>query len=153
MGSPENRALLLVEDDSNDALFMKTAFEAVGLQNPLHEVSDGKQALAYLEGTGKYTDRKQYPLPYLILLDLKLPYVMGLGLLKWIRERPEFDSTIVLVLTASDSASDVDEAYRLGANGYLVKTSRFDSLQTLAQAIKDFWITYNRAGSAFGEQD
>ena len=70
---------------------------------PLHVAKDGREALDYVNGTGNFSDREKHPLPYLLLLDLKLPYVMGLEVLKHIRERPEFDSTIVIVLTSSDS--------------------------------------------------
>jgi CheY-like chemotaxis protein len=149
---PTESVILLVEDDSNDVLFMKTAMEAVGIGNPVHEMGDGKQAIAYLSGTGKFSDRKQYPLPYLVLLDLKLPHIMGLDVLRWMREKSDFRSTIVLVLTASNDPSDIDAAYQAGANGYLVKTSRFDKLQVVVQAIKDFWLTHNRPGSAFSEE-
>jgi len=144
--------ILLIEDDSNDLLFMRTAMEAVGIENPVHEISDGRQAKAYLSGTGEYGDRKKYPLPYLVLLDLKLPHVMGLDLLRWMRERPEFRSTVVLILTASNNPSDIDAAYHAGASGYLVKTSRFDALQMVIRAIKDFWLTHNRPGSSFLEE-
>lgn len=147
--SERPRTILLVEDDPNDMLFMKTAFEAVGLENAVHEVSDGKQAMAYLGGTGSYSDRRKFPLPYLVLMDLKLPYVMGLDLLKWIRERRELDSTMVIVLSASANPKDVDAAYRLGANGYLMKTSRFDTLKAMVQALHDYWLIHNRAGSPF----
>jgi len=145
------RTILLIEDDPNDVLFMKTAFEAVGLQNPVREVADGKQAMAYFAGTGPYADRHKYPLPYLVLMDLKLPYLMGLDLLKWVRERREFDSIMVVVLSASANPKDVDAAYRLGANGYLMKTSRFDTLKAMVQALNDYWLVHNRAGSAFAE--
>jgi DNA-binding response OmpR family regulator len=145
--------ILLVEDDPNDVLFLKTAFEETGLENTIREVADGRQALEYLSGAGQYADRTRFPLPYLILLDLKLPYLMGLEVLKWIRERALFDSTVVLILTASSDRTDVDTAYRLGANGFLVKTSRFDSLVAMMKSIQDFWLVHNRPGSAFADEE
>ena len=135
--------ILLVEDDPNDVLFLKMALEAVGVQNPVAEAKDGREAADYLSGVGDYSDRRRYPLPYLMLMDLKLPHMMGLELLKWIRQRPEFDFIIVIVLTSSANPADIDEAYRLGANAYVVKPSSFEKLRLLAQAIKDFWLIHN----------
>jgi two-component system response regulator len=120
------KPIMLVEDNENDVLFMTMAMEQAGIRNPVQVVKDGREVLDYLSGKGKNADRDQYPLPYLLLLDLKLPYVMGLEVLKWIRERPQFDSTVVVVLTSSASPRDVDEAYRLHANAYLVKPSGMD---------------------------
>src|SRR5438445_3052692 len=96
-----NRTILLVEDDENDVLFLTMALQAVGLTNPLHVVKDGRAAMDYFKGMGTYADRKQHPLPYLVLLDLKIPCVPGLEVLKWLRERPGADSTAVVVLTSS----------------------------------------------------
>src|SRR5438552_1637736 len=99
------RAILLVEDDENDVLVMAMALEKAGLTCPIRVARDGREAQDYLSGAGKFADRSEYPLPYLMLLDLKLPRVMGLEVLKWLRERPEFDSTIVLILSSSSSCS------------------------------------------------
>jgi CheY-like chemotaxis protein len=138
-----NTTILLVEDDPNDVLFIKMALEAVGVQNPVVDAKDGKEALDYLSGSGTYADRERYPLPCLILLDLKLPHLMGLDLLTWIRQRPEFDTVVVIVLTSSANPADINEAYRRGANAYVVKPSSFEKLRILAQSIKDFWLLHN----------
>src|SRR5262245_54836563 len=79
--------ILLIEDNENDVLFMNLALEQAGVTNPVHVVKDGQEALDYLGGTSGHADRVKYPLPYLVVLDLKLPYVMGLDVLKWMRER------------------------------------------------------------------
>jgi CheY-like chemotaxis protein len=139
--------ILMVEDDPNDVLFLKMALEAVGVQNPVVEAKDGRDALDYLSGKGPYTDRQRYPLPYLLLLDLKLPHLMGLDLLKWIRQRAELDCLIVIVLTSSANPSDIDAAYKLGANAYLVKPSSFEKLRALIQSLKDFWLLHNQPSS------
>jgi two-component system response regulator len=144
------REILLVDDDENDVLIMTMALKKVGMACSIHVVRDGREAQEYLSGTGKFADRGAYPLPYLILMDLKLPRVMGLEVLKWLRERPEFDSTIVLVLSSSPMPGDIQEAYHLRANGYLVKPSGLDKLQVMAQAIHDFWYTQNQSDSATG---
>ena len=138
------RAILLVDDDENDVVIMTMALQKVGLTCSLCVARDGREAQEYLSGTGKFSDRQAYPLPYLILMDLKLPRVMGLEVLKWLRARPEFDSTIVLVLSSSPMPDDIQSAYQLRANGYLVKPSGLDKLQVMAQAIKDFWYIQNQ---------
>ncbi|HWQ90864.1 MAG TPA: response regulator [Clostridia bacterium] len=144
-----NATILLVEDDENDALFLLAALKKTQVKNPLHVVTDGRDAIAYLDGTGKYSDRAHYPVPYLVLLDLKLPQVMGLEVLKHLRQRAELDSTIVIVLTASQDPQDIEKAYHLRANAYLVKPSGLDSLLLLVQSIKDFWLTQNQPATVF----
>ena len=144
------RAILLVEDDENDVLVMKMALKKVGLTCPIRAARDGREAQDYLSGAGKFADRHEYPLPYLVLLDLKLPRVMGLEVLKWLRERPEFDSTIVLILSSSSMPDDVQGAYHLHANGYLVKPYNLEKLQVMSQAIKEFWYVQNQPDLASG---
>jgi CheY-like chemotaxis protein len=146
------KAILLVEDNESDAFFMTTALEQVGVSNPVYLVKDGREALDYLSGLGKYADRLQHPVPYLILLDMKLPLLMGLDLLKWVRQRAEFSSTIVVIVSSSPSPDDVDAAYRLGANAYLVKPTGMARLHQLAKALKDFWLVENQPATAFLEQ-
>ena len=138
------RAILLVEDDENDVLVMTMALEKAGLTCPIRVATDGREAQNYLSGIGKFADRHEYPLPYLIFLDLKLPLVMGMEVLKWVRERPEFDSTIVLILSSSSMPEDIQDAYRLHANGYLVKPYSLEKLELMTQAIKEFWFTQNQ---------
>jgi len=142
------RAILLVEDDDNDSLIMTRALRGAGLTCPIALARDGSEAQDYLSGAGKFADRHEYPLPYLVLLDLKLPRLPGLGVLKWLRERPEFDSTIVLVLTSSPMPEDIQGAYHLHANAYLVKPCGVEALHLMARAIKDFWFTHNQPPSA-----
>jgi len=113
-----------------------------GVTNPVQVVSDGQQAIDYLKGTGKFADRERFPLPCLVLLDLKLPYVMGLEVLKWIREQPGA-ALVVVVLTASGQDADVAAAYRLGANAYLTKPSDARTFEDMLKALKDFWLTHN----------
>ena len=144
--------ILVVEDDPNDALFLKMALEAAGVQNPIVEAKDGKHAQEYLSRTGRYSGRAQQPAPYVTFLDLKLPHLMGLELLKWIRDQPQLDGMIVIVLTSSANPKDVDEAYRLGANAYVVKPSGFERLCVLARSVKDFWLVHNQPGSTWSEE-
>ena len=85
------KTILQVEDDPNDVFFLQHAMKKAGVANPVQVATDGQQAIDYLRGVGKFADRKKFPLPCLILLDLKLPHVMGLDVLKWIRQQPGHD--------------------------------------------------------------
>ena len=143
--------VLLVEDNEDDIFFMRLAWEKAGVSHPLQVVQDGQQAVDYLAGVGKYADRQQFPLPCLVLLDWKLPYLMGVEVLKWIRSRSALKTLPVLVLTSSVQASDIDRAYRLGANAYLEKPSDAAKLADLVKLIKSFWLSAIRFPTAPGE--
>jgi CheY-like chemotaxis protein len=134
--------ILLVEDCADDAFFMQRALKAAGLKSPLQVVQHGQMALDYLAGTGNYADRDKYPFPSLVLLDLKLPYVLGLDVLKWIRSRNHLQLLPVVVLTASGERSDLERAYRAGANSFMVKPSA-DDLDAFARCIVDYWFTHS----------
>ena len=138
-----DQTILLVEDDTNDVFFLKRAIKLAGITNPVHSVEDGRQAIHYLEGTGDYSNRAKHPLPCLVLLDLKLPYVMGLDVLKWIRTRPELRSIVVLILSASNLPQDISKAYFLGANSYLVKPADPDELLRVITLMKQYWLDLN----------
>jgi DNA-binding response OmpR family regulator len=134
--------ILQVEDDPNDVFLLQHAMKKAGVTNPIQVASDGAQAIEYLKGSGKFGDREKYPLPGLVLLDLKLPFVMGLDVLKWIRQ--EFGSSrLVVLLSASGQESDVAAAYKLGANAFLIKPTEASKLEDMARAIKEFWLTQN----------
>jgi CheY-like chemotaxis protein len=141
-----NHTVLLVEDDENDVFFMERAFREAGIVTPLYVASDGREAIDYLSGKGKYTDRAKWPLPCLVLLDLKLPYVLGLDVLKWLRSHPEFKSIVVVVLTSSKQDSDIERAYALGANSYLVKPPDVQQLVGMVKKIKEYWMETNQIG-------
>jgi CheY-like chemotaxis protein len=134
--------ILQVEDDPNDVFLLQHAMTKAGVANPIRVATDGQQAIDYLKGTGKFANREKFPLPCLVLLDLKLPYVMGLEVLKWIHQQPGV-APIVLLLTASAEDADIATAYRLGANAFLTKPSKASTLVEIAKAIKDFWLTHN----------
>ena len=135
--------ILLVEDNPDDVFFMQRACKSVGLQNPLHVAEDGSEAIDYLAGAGQFADRTKYPLPCVTLLDLKLPGKSGLDVLGWIQGREEFTTRVVIVLTTSREPRDIQEAYRLGANAYLVKPTSPTQLAEIVAAIKGFWIEHN----------
>lgn len=137
------RTILLVEDDENDVFLLTRALGKSGIASPLRVASDGQQAIDYVEGRGKFADRDEFPFPYLILLDLKLPQVKGLDVLKRVRELPE--RPIVVVLSSSKNDLDITEAYRLGTNAYLSKPASFEGLVETVRAIGDFWLKFNVA--------
>src|SRR5690349_6883366 len=99
--------ILLIEDDPTDTALIQRAFQKVGVQNPVSHVAHGDTALAYLEGLNEYADRIKFPLPILIILDLKLPGMNGLQLLKWIRTKRELRLIPVVVLTGSTDQTQV----------------------------------------------
>src|SRR5947208_2771680 len=116
---PERQVILLVEDSEDDVLIIRKAFRSAGIPNPLHVVRDGEGAIAYLAGEGRFSVRDEYPLPALILLDLKLPGMDGFEILRWIRQSPGLSSLRVVVLTSSENIRDVNAAYALGANSFM----------------------------------
>src|SRR4026209_282034 len=120
--------ILQVDDDPNDVFLLQHAMKKAGVANPVQVATDGQQAIDYLKGTGKFADREKFPLPCLVLLDLKLPYVMGLDVLKWIRQQPGM-VVVVIKLTASAEDADISTAYRLGANAFLTKPSEASKLE------------------------
>ncbi|MGJ3253865.1 MAG: response regulator [Elainellaceae cyanobacterium] len=135
--------ILLVEDDSNDILFVQRAFRQANATNPIRIVKDGDAAIDYLSGKGEYADRDRYPLPALILLDLKLPRRSGIEILEWIRQQPIIKRIPVVVLTSSRESLDVDRSYDLGVNSYLVKPVKFDDLSKMIAALDSYWLRTN----------
>jgi CheY-like chemotaxis protein len=135
--------ILLVEDDANDVVLIKRAFDRAAILNPLAIVRHGDDAVAYLEGTGGFSDRDQFPYPVIVLLDLKLPRRSGLEVLQWVKERPRLKRIPIVVLTSSKNDADVDRAYELGANSYIVKPVSFDSLIELVRSLQLYWLLLN----------
>ncbi|MGH7590384.1 MAG: response regulator, partial [Gemmatimonadales bacterium] len=127
----DNAVILLVEDDANDVLLIRRAFAKAGAAGAIHSVSDGDAAVAYLQGEAPYADRTRHPLPDLVLLDIKLPRRSGLDVLQWMRAQIPLQRLPTVMLTSSRDGGDVNRAYDLGANSYLVKPVSFDSLQEL----------------------
>ncbi|MGD8979559.1 MAG: response regulator [candidate division WOR-3 bacterium] len=137
----DNYAILLVEDDHNDVLLVKRAFQKVNIANPIIVVNDGEQAVSYLAGREPYVDRA---VPMLVLLDLKLPRKSGHEVLEWLRQQPNLKRLPVVVLTASSESSDVNRAYDLGANSYLVKPVTFDALVEMVKTLNLYWLILNK---------
>ncbi|MBD2437583.1 response regulator [Nostoc sp. FACHB-110] len=136
--------ILLVEDDARDILLVKRAFRKVGITNPLQVVRDGDTALLYLSGEAPYSDRNLYPLPALILLDLKLPRRSGAEVLMWLKQQPRLKRLPVVVLTASQEYGDVNLLYDLGVNAYMVKPVAFDNLVEIVAIVNRHWMVFNQ---------
>jgi CheY-like chemotaxis protein len=137
----ERLVILLVEDSQDDAIIMRRAFERAGISNPFYIVKDGESAIAYLRGMGKYALRDEYPLPALVLLDLDLPGMDGFEVLKWIRQADGLSALRVVVLTSSENIRDVNAAYDLGANSFMVKQMEIQNTVEVARIIQDYWLT------------
>jgi CheY-like chemotaxis protein len=140
-----SEVILYAEDEETDAFFMARAFKQAGIPQHLVVVRSGQEAIDYLSGQGEYADRARHPFPSLVLLDLNMPGISGLDVLKWIRSTPRVCTAVTIMLTSSNQDVDVHRAYQQGANGYLVKPGDLDSILTMAHAIKDYWLTQNRA--------
>jgi CheY-like chemotaxis protein len=138
------KPILYAEDDKDDAYFMERAFNQAGLANELIIVPDGEQVQDYLRGAGKFTERDRYPLPCLVLLDLNMPGLSGLEILKWIRTHPAVSTIPVVVLTSSSHASDIHRAYAQGVNAYLVKPAHPEKLVDVLKTINAFWLELNQ---------
>ena len=132
--------ILLAEDNEDHVVLIKRAFMQARLLNPVQAVGDGVEAIAYLKGEGKYADRKEFPFPRLLLLDLKMPNKDGFEVLEWIREQPELRKLRIVVLTTSDRIFDVKRAYELGASSFLTKPLDLRDFIQLGPAIKGFWV-------------
>jgi len=140
---PQTKPILIVEDNPDDQLLLRRAFAKAHLANPLHLVGDGDAAVAYLSGEGAYADRAAHPLPALILLDIKLPKRSGLEVLAWMRDQPPLSRTPVVMLTSSRESEDINRAYDLGANSYLVKPVEFEGLMEMVKQLGVYWTIMN----------
>ena len=132
--------ILLVEDRSTDLDLTKRAFARQRLLNPIQIARDGEEALAFI---GRWQAGE--PLPIFILLDLKLPKISGLEFLRQLKAYPEFSSIPVIILTTSREDNDVEEAYRLGCNSYIVKPVEFSKFMEVASQIELYWCVLNTA--------
>lgn len=130
--------ILLVDDNPHDVVLIRLAFRKVGIIDAIHLVKDGAEAMRYIAGEGSYADRRIYPPPTLVLLDLKMPGANGFEVLRWIRSQEQFDSLVVVVMSGSRDDGDIQHAYELGANSYLVKPTKFEDLVRMMETLKDY---------------
>jgi CheY-like chemotaxis protein len=136
-------SILLAEDDPNDVVLMRRAFESAGVTNPLFIVHNGQEVIDFLQGAGLFTSREKYPLPSLLILDLKMPLMDGFDVLAWLREHPAFESLPVVVLTGSRLEEDISRSRTLGVFDYRVKPQRFGDLVKLLDDVRKCWLDEN----------
>jgi CheY-like chemotaxis protein len=136
----ESSHILVAEDDPTDAYFFQRAFRRAGLPVTLDFVRDGQEVLEYLRGEGQFADRSRYPLPQLLLLDLKMPRMDGFEVLEWVRDQANLHDLQIVIFSSSDEPRDMNRAYGLGANSYLVKPHSMEELTALVGRFKKYWL-------------
>lgn len=141
------RVVLAVDDASDDQQLLRLAVEHAGTPCELRTADGGKAALEYLAGEGAYADRRKFPVPDLILLDIQMPVCDGFCVLQWLRAREEYRRLPVVMLTTSHDVVDVKRAYDLGANSFLVKPTGFGELSAMVKTTLAYWLPYNRGAT------
>jgi CheY-like chemotaxis protein len=136
----ETGHILVAEDDLTDAYFFERAFKRAGIPVVLHFVRDGQEVLDYLQGVGQFADRTAHPVPQLVLLDLKMPRLDGFEVLEWVRKQPGFNGLQMVIFSSSDEPRNINRAYDLGTNWYLVKPHSMEELNALVGRFKKFWL-------------
>ena len=132
--------ILLAEDDENDIALMGRALKRAGVPNPVSVVRNGQEVVDYLAGAGKFAERDKHPMPRLLLLDLKMPWMDGFDVLAWLRARPQYNALPVVVLTSSKLQTDIDKSRELGVYDYRVKPQSFDDLVRLLDDVRTCWL-------------
>jgi len=140
----EPLTILLVEDNPDHAELVMRNMEDFQVANSIIHVEDGEAALDYMHGRGAYTDRKHHPLPHLMLLDLRLPKVDGLEVLKEIKSHADLKALPVVILTTSDAERDLAMAYEYHANSYVTKPVNFDEFSKLLKDLGFYWLAWNK---------
>jgi CheY-like chemotaxis protein len=149
---PNAGHILLADDDSDYTELVQIALRQAGIPEPVEVVKDGVEAVQYLKGEGAYADRVAHPIPFLVLLDLKLPGQSGFDVLRWIRRRPELRDVVVAVLSGWGFGNEEQTAYELGANSYIAKPAQFDRLVELLTDLREHWLQPERQLAASGKR-
>jgi CheY-like chemotaxis protein len=136
--------VLIAEDNQDDFLLLERAFRKADILATLRWARDGSEARAYLVGDGGFADRVANPIPSLILADLKMPRMDGFELLAWVRSRTLLRRIPFVVLTSSSQNPDINRAYDMGANSYLVKPGKFEDLMHLSRSLRVYWLHLNQ---------
>src|SRR5258706_2005815 len=137
---PEQAVILIGEDRDDDVLLIRHSLKRAHVFNPIQVVGNGEEVIAYLKGEGKFANRDEFPLPTLLLLDLKMPRTDGFQVLQWIRRQTTLKALRVIVLTSSADIRDVNRAYQLGANSFLVKPMDFENFVEMGKFLNDYWL-------------
>ena len=135
--------ILLVEDNPDHVELTIKALKQNNILNEVYVVNDGQEALDFMYHRGKYADEKNFPRPGLILLDIKLPKVDGIEVLKQLKDDPQFKSIPVIMLTTSDRDEEIAKSYAGGANSYVVKPMDFEEFMKKVRELKLYWTITN----------
>lgn len=133
--------ILVIDDDANDLMLFESAFRAVGAASRVMTAGSGDEAIAYLNGEGKFSDRGAYPYPDFVITDLKMPDGDGFAVLEHFKRNPEWAVIPTVVLSGSQDNDDIKKAYLLGASAYHVKPSSPTALRNLVKSLHDYWHT------------
>lgn len=139
----ETRLILVAEDNDDDYFLLDRAFKKTQFANPVQRVKNGQEVISYLSGASPYSDRTAYPIPHVLLLDLKLPIKHGFDVLDWIRQSENNKFLPVVIFSSSQQNADIREGYRRGANGYVSKSTAVTSLMDVVSAIQSYWLKAN----------
>lgn len=131
--------ILMADDSEEDLFFVQRALEKSGVGEYFKGVEDGQEAIEYLQCKGKFADRKKYPFPNVMLLDIKMPGMSGFDVLKWLQSHPECKVIPTIIFSSSSHDKDVHEAYVLGANAYIEKPTSSEDLVEVIQLTYQFW--------------
>ena len=134
--------ILIVDDDENDIFFVQRAFTEINVHCVFQILKNGQEVVDYLSGNGEYADREKYPLPMMILMDLKMPIMDGFQVLAWLRNRPGLKVIPTIVFSSSDIPADITRAYELGANSFMTKSVTYDGLLLKLQTLSQYWLEY-----------
>jgi CheY-like chemotaxis protein len=134
-----SKPILIADDSEDDVTLLKRTLALVGLANPVIVVGDGEEAISYLKGEPPYSDRQKYPLPGVLMVDLKMPRCDGFEVLKWVGARPELSKMLVLVLSGQTEIKSVERAYALGAKTFLMKPCHREDLENLIKTFQGYW--------------
>ena len=133
--------ILIVDDDANDLILIESAFRSVGVTDPIRAVNGGREAIAYMMGEGKYSDRNTYAYPTFITIDLKMPGRDGFAVLEYLKKHPAWAIIPTVILTSSRDLDDIKKAYMMGASSYHVKPNSLDDLRRQLKVLHDYWMT------------
>src|SRR5688500_14341885 len=136
-----NATIMIVEDDPADQFLIQHAFRAIGVTDPIHYVGDGAEAIAYMMGEGKYSDREKFAYPTFIITDLKMPRADGFAVLEFLKSNPEWKVIPTIVFSASADLDDIKKAYMLGASSYHVKPRTHGALMHQMLVLHAYWMT------------
>jgi len=139
-----NAKILIVEDNADDAELLGRAFSKAGEEVALHFVRNGQEALDYLKGTNAFADRNVYPVPTLLLLDLRLPKIDGFEVIRWVRQEAGLRDLKIVVLSASGDRGDIARAHGLGVNAYHVKPTDANAWAGMLEGLRTYWVEQTR---------